>query len=99
MEHGARDLSYGAIVAAILMILPALPLHADVRLASVFRNGGVIQHGQPAPVWGLGAPGEKIKLTLAGVKGCPLNRSYDAVADRHGKWVVTLDPLTGMALT
>jgi sialate O-acetylesterase len=91
MGRGRRGLRYGLILSVILL---GGPLHAGVRLANIFSSNGVIQHGKPAPVWGLSDSGEVVRVTLEGIEGCRLNQSHEAVADRHGKWMVTLDPLT-----
>jgi len=80
-------------LAALLVIVLALPLHAEVSIANIFGSSGIIQYGESAPVWGLADPGEEIQLTLTGLKGSQCNQSHTATADRHGKWVVTLDPL------
>jgi len=79
---------------ALFALVLALPLHAEVSIANIFGSSGIIQYGKPVPVWGLGDPGEKVTLTLQGIEGCQLSQSKEAVADRQGKWIVTLDPLT-----
>ncbi len=59
---------------------------AEVTLPAVFGNNMVLQRDIPVPVWGQAKPGEKVSVTFAG-------RTKQAVADKDGKWKVTLDAL------
>ncbi len=83
------------LIAAVIFcsVITLCTINAEVSIANIFRNNGVIQHGRPVPVWGLGDPGEKVKITLNGITGCKLSQSHEAIADKFGKWVVTIDPL------
>jgi len=83
-----------AIFAGIVMTWAGQPSAGEVRFANIFGSGGVLQHGKPLPVWGISAPGETVKVKLCGIGGCTLAREAATVADRHGKWIVTFDPLT-----
>lgn len=83
-----------AIFAGIVMTWAGQPPAGEVRFANIFGSGGVLQHGKPLPVWGISAPGETVKVKLCGIGGCTLAREAATVADRHGKWIVTFDPLT-----
>jgi sialate O-acetylesterase len=62
---------------------PAAAASPDVRLAGIFANGMVLQHGQEVPIWGWAGAGDKVTVTLEG-------KSYDAVADKDGQWMVRL---------
>jgi sialate O-acetylesterase len=59
---------------------------ADVKLASLFQDHMVLQHGQPIPVWGTAAPGESVTVTLA-------EQSKRTTADPQGHWTLKLDPM------
>lgn len=83
----------GKIALGLILTVGAVSVMADVKLANVFRNNGVIQCDKPAPLWGLAEPGEKINVTLTGIDGTKLTQKKETIADKHGKWVVTLDPL------
>ncbi len=72
-----------AISVASLLILAA---QADVSTPSIFGDHMVLQRNQENPVWGWGAPREKVTVTIAGQR-------HSTQADRNGDWNVTLDPL------
>ena len=80
-------------VTVLMVITLAFSLNAKVKLANIFCSNGVIQYGKPVPIWGLATPGEKVKIKIHGVNGCMIKQNHDAIADRQGKWVVTLEPL------
>lgn len=81
------------VLCAFFIIILAFSATAEVRLANIFRNNGVIQRGKPVPVWGLAEPGETVVVTLVGIHGCNVKQRKEAVADKYGKWVVALDAL------
>ncbi len=76
----------------VLLILAATFLSttgcvlADVSLPHVFGDNMVLQRGQPVPVWGRAAPGEKITVEFAGQR-------KTATTDSAGKWEVRLRSL------
>ena len=77
------------VVVAMWVSLPAAG--AEPRLlAGIFGDGMVLQRGMKVPVWGWADKGAKVTVTFAG-------QSKTAAADRAGKWMVTLDPLTASA--
>lgn len=59
---------------------------ADVRLPNVFSDHMVLQRDKPIKVWGWAAPGEKVRVVLAG-------KSADATASAAGEWNVALPAL------
>jgi len=59
---------------------------ADVSLAPLFRDGAVLQRDRIVPVWGKGAPGEKVTVSFA-----PQRR--EATTGPDGHWRVLLDAL------
>jgi len=61
-----------------------------LEISPIFSDNMILQRGKPVPVWGTAAPGEKVDVTFAG-------RSVSGIADVHGDWLVTLDPLPASA--
>lgn len=72
--------------AVIAWLLPAAVLWAEVRLPAPFSDHMVAQRDVPIPVWGSGAPGEEVTVTLGARKGV-------AKADGVGRWRVNLEAL------
>ncbi len=76
-------LRLGVCLIAVGMVVS---VHAEVKLAAPFGDHMVLQQGQPVPVWGKAAPGEKITVTFGG-------QSQSAVAASNGTWRVDLKPM------
>jgi len=78
------------------LVCGAVAARSEVTLAPLFRDGAVLQCGQPVPVWGTAAPGETVTVHFA-------DQSVSAVADVAGRWRTELAPLaasgTGRDLT
>ena len=72
---------------AAVVVLPAT---AAVTLPAVLNQNMVLQRGQPVPVWGWAAPGEKVSVEFAGQK-------KSAKTDAAGRWEVRLGKLTTSA--
>ena len=70
----------------LLLALLATSPQTDLQLHGLFKDGMVLQREQPVPVWGTGAPGRSVTVSVAGQK-------KTATADAAGKWKVLLDPL------
>jgi len=70
-------------LAALLGAWQACPAAAEARLAGVFGDHMVLQREAPIHVWGQAAPGEAVRVILAG-------RQRTAVAARDGRWSVQL---------
>lgn len=62
------------------------PARADVKLPTLFTSNMVVQRERPVPVWGWGAPGERVVATLAGQSG-------ETITGDDGKWMVELPPV------
>ncbi len=77
------------VSAATLLSLASSGL-AEVSLPHVFGDNMVLQRGQPVPVWGWAAPGEKISVEFAGQR-------RSVTTDPAGKWAVRLRPLKASA--
>lgn len=95
VEHWLRRLDFvGLPVLALVCGISAAG--AEVTLAPLFRDGAVLQSGQPVPVWGSAAPGEKVTVRFA-------DQTVSAEADGAGRWRAELAPLaasgTGRDLT
>ncbi|MES2775980.1 MAG: sialate O-acetylesterase [Bacteroidota bacterium] len=61
-------------------------VHADVKLASPFGEGMVLQYDMPVPVWGTASPGEKVTVTIG-------KQARSTVASVNGEWKLNLDKL------
>jgi len=57
-----------------------------MQLASIFQNHGVLQRDLPLPIWGRGAPGERVTVRLAGQEAA-------TTVDPAGCWHLRLCPL------
>lgn len=67
------------------------PLHAaELEIAAVFADHGVLQRDQAVPVWGRADAGTQVSVEFAG-------QSKTATADAAGKWRVTLDAMPASA--
>jgi sialate O-acetylesterase len=69
-----------------LLLLGAMALRAEVKLASPFTSHMVLQRDMKVPVWGTATAGEKITVEFAGQK-------KSAIAGADGKWRVDLSSL------
>jgi sialate O-acetylesterase len=68
----------------IVCVMLAACAHAQVSLPPQFSSGMVLQRGEPAPIWGEGAPGEIVRVRLG-------DEVRETVAGDDGSWSVTLD--------
>ncbi len=64
----------------------AAPLHASVKMGSIFSNNMVLQRDMKVPLWGTADPGEEVTVSLLGQK-------QTATAGKDGNWMVKFDPL------
>ncbi len=71
-------------------LLFAACVDGEVKMPQIFGNGMVLQRGQPVPVWGTAAAGERVTVSFAGQK-------VETIADGQGKWTVKLAPLAASA--
>lgn len=71
----------------LLQGMLVLPLAAKPLLPDIFGDHAVLQRGKPVPVWGQADPGERITVRYG-------TASAPGVADKDGKWMVTLPALT-----
>ncbi len=78
MKHPALYLT------TLLALCSSAP--AAVRLPNIFSDHMVLQRDKAVKVWGWAAPGESVKVELAG-------KSTGALADATGEWKATLPAL------
>lgn len=60
-----------------------ISVKADFKIDPIFKNGTVIQHGQPIFIYGKSDPGTKVKVTLN-------NKSKSTKTDDNGNWIAEL---------
>lgn len=68
---------------ALITLLLATALHADVKLPVIFSDNMVIQRDVEAPVWGWADAGEKVTVTFNG-------HTATATACAQGNWMAKL---------
>jgi hypothetical protein len=71
----------------LVAIVLASSAKADVRLPALFSDHMVLQSGTNVAVWGWAAPGEQVRVSIAG-------QTKSATAGADGKWQLKLDPLS-----
>lgn len=74
------------VLLALLLLSSSSQLHAVVTMPALFTDHAVFQRGECIPVWGKGAPDEKVTVTIA-------DQKHTATTAEDGKWQVTLRPL------
>ena len=72
------------------MMLSVSLILAAVVPAAPFSDHAVLQRERPVPVWGQADPGEKVKVSFAGV-------TKETAADSHGWWRVDLPAMAASA--
>ncbi len=56
---------------------------SQLHLSAIFSDHMIMQRDKPLKIWGAAGAGEAVRVTLGLVKG-------SAVADKNGKWLITL---------
>ncbi len=74
----------------LLFFLPFASLAGELQLAKIFADHGVLQQGQPVPIWGKAKPGTEVTVEFAG-------QSKTTTAGSDGAWKVELAPLKAHA--
>ena len=78
------------IFAPILLALSLIPglkaAEQQLALAAPFTDNAILQRESAVPVWGFDRPGTKVTVQFAG-------QTKTAIADKHGDWMVKLNPL------
>ena len=81
-----RMIFFRSAVSAILLSLITGSVSAQVKLASLFTDGMVLQQQTTVPVWGWDKPNAHISLTTSWNK-----KIYTAVADDAGRFIVKVN--------
>jgi sialate O-acetylesterase len=80
-------MNLSALRPALVALLIVFAAHGFAAVPSIlFSDHAVLQRQKPVPVWGTGAPGEKVSVRFAG-------QEKNTVVDASGKWMVCLDPM------
>lgn len=74
------------LLVAVLFLVAAATLSADVKLPALFSDHIVLQRGKPVPVWGWADAGEELTVKFG-------DQLKKAAADKDGAWKVMLDAL------
>ena len=77
-------------IAAWSLLLFAQPIAAEVSLAPLFRDGGVLQREKPVPVWGNAIAGKSVTISFGG-------QTKATTANGAGRWQVVLAPMPASA--
>ena len=59
----------------------------ELQMGKPFGSHMVLQRDKPVPVFGWAVPGENVKVTFAG-------QEHTAIADTHGRWLITLERMS-----
>jgi sialate O-acetylesterase len=59
-------------------------VRSEITLAPIFSDHAVLQRDKPLPIWGRGAPGEKISVSFRG-------QTVRTTVDANGRWIVFLE--------
>ncbi len=74
----------------LVVLLATQPLFAEITLAPLFQEGGVLQREKSVPVWGRATAGRPVTVTFAG-------QTKSTKADPDGRWQVALDAMPASA--
>ncbi len=74
----------------LAVLMAAQPLFAEVTLAPLFQDGGVLQREKTVPVWGRAAAGKLVSVTFA-------DQTKKNTAAPNGRWQVSLDAMPASA--
>ncbi len=76
------------VAVGLLLLGGVLPgSGADLKVARVFADHGVLQQGVSLPVWGTATPGVEVRATFGG-------ESRSGTTDAKGHWSLTLPPFS-----
>jgi sialate O-acetylesterase len=66
-----------------LFLVSYVSAFSQLRLSPIFNNHMILQRDKPVKIWGAAKAGDDITVLIGAVKGT-------AIADKNGKWLVTL---------
>lgn len=70
----------------LLFLLSVAGAAQQLELAAPFTDNMILQRDSKVPVWGFDQPGSQVTVEFAG-------QTKSVVADKHGDWMLMLDPL------
>ncbi len=79
--------AFSLILLLVSAIISCKTEQKPLKLAPVFTDNMVLQANKPVNIWGTATPGSKIIVTVR-------NQAKSIVADKSGKWLLTLNPET-----
>ena len=74
----------------LVLVLGAVPAHADVHVSSLFGDNMVLQREMAVPIWGTADPGEAVTLKIGDAQA-------SAQSDAQGKWMLKLPAMKANA--
>ena len=80
-------LSKTIITTLAVLLLASITNAQDLKLAQVFADHMVLQHGQKAPIWGWAKPDSQITIKF-------MDQTLNATTNANGKWKSALTALT-----
>lgn len=78
---------WSVVTCVVVLGAVANAAHGDVQVSRAFGNHMVLQRDMPVPVWGTAAANEKVTVEFG-------DQEKTTTADKDGKWMVKLDPLS-----
>ncbi|MBI3209912.1 MAG: sialate O-acetylesterase [Candidatus Solibacter usitatus] len=70
----------------VCLFAGALPVAAEIKLPALISDNMVLQQAMPVRIWGSGAAGEAVTVSMNG-------QAAKGKADSHGNWEVFLSPM------
>ncbi len=73
-------------VIAVMLLIAAQSAFPEISVPSLISDGMVLQRDTRLNIWGWGSPGERARVKFSG-------RTFSAVTDASGLWIVQLPPV------
>jgi len=74
----------------VVSLATSFTAYAEIKMATLFADGMVLQQKSKVPVWGWGDQGAKVTVTFG-------SQRKSTTIPANGKWMVSLAPLTASA--
>jgi sialate O-acetylesterase len=81
-----KTLNIKKLTASLILALLSICVNGNVRLPVLISDGMVLQRDSRINIWGWASPGEKVRIKFN-------NRSFSAVTDTKGNWLIALPPM------
>jgi sialate O-acetylesterase len=81
-----KTISIQQLIASLILLLLSICVHGNVKLPVLVSDGMVLQRDSKINIWGWGSPGEKVRIKFN-------NKTFSAVTDYKGNWVIVLPPI------